>query len=1026
MATSGGNVSSNYQEIERQLAEAVNLHQFRRIQQDGRPAIERTFRILFGGREEVVRAIIQPDANPNTPPRFWCPGASSADSAANAELYELTYRKSWTAESTISGLAASITDALCSKDLFTRETNPRFNMTRGASFDSTSGAGGGNSLYGGSSSRWRNPPTVHGSTHTAPHPVSLQRTHDAPVLNRSSTAIHDQRGTPVIYSDTSRRQHAHSTTDLDLGLWSRTGAGGNAGRFEHDIGRPSYPREPAAAVSSSKFSPGTYGHHQLPPGSTSSPMDPDVGGSGHHPVVPSGSAPVYRQRSGVIDAQQSTSMPPHSQQQRPDSRNSSGNHSSSHSGPHNSSGHMRNVSGPMNSSGYQSTAIGSDYGHGGGSGGGDQSRGGQLSDYDVQSFTSAAQLKKVYDDLQLRHQDVRGQLNERDDRLATANHRIKQLDLEVSDLSSKLTSSWVDVDQKNNEIRSLHSQVQQLMHESDRSKVDIESLKQELRLSQAREAQARMENQSLSSRCNTLEGDLRHVRASQPDGKVAAGEETNDLKINSLILQLEQAKLQTSEHQRHTKEAAMEKERMRQDLDVQKGLVESLVAQVKDLEQEFGKVPNGNGSSGAAPDRSPSLRQSSLRATPGDSMMHLPLDPVSCEALSDRQRAEYYRSMALDAQKDRQEVYVLFTSKIADYDIVKMVAHGCEGAVYLVRCKKARLPNPAKLFAVKVMFNIFQMETMTQIRREFQNEYELLAMLPPHPNVIRLCAFFFDRIGKNLPDLPPEVRERARSMSLFIVLEYVPLNLEAVCLEKRVSNRITVMDMIDWAYQVADALHFLAINNVVHRDMKLNNILVTDRGQIKVCDFGCAVRLDDASMKMKMFPNMPKGGNPAHLAPEVLNAEYDGTDAYCDYSKQPVFELGVMIFEMLHDVSPFKKLDQRGYSMAGIPRLDISRLYYPPEYALESLQALAADLQTLQQRFIEFDMYRRPSVAEMHSALWGLHDRARSLVKVSSSQSSTPRKSPFPSDLKSKEPPSLYRQASADQEPASPWSLNSS
>ena len=54
--------------------------------------------------------------------------------------------------------------------------------------------------------------------------------------------------------------------------------------------------------------------------------------------------------------------------------------------------------------------------------------------------------------------------------------------------------------------------------------------------------------------------------------------------------------------------------------------------------------------------------------------------------------------------------------------------------------------------------------------------------------------------------------------------------------------------------------------------MKLNNVLVSREGVLKVCDFGFAVQTEDAELTLRYYPNMPVGGNPSHLAPEVLLA----------------------------------------------------------------------------------------------------------------------------------------------------------
>lgn len=54
------------------------------------------FWLCVVGREELVRAIIQPDANHDSPPRIWCPGAAQCDMVANSVLFDLEYRRTWT------------------------------------------------------------------------------------------------------------------------------------------------------------------------------------------------------------------------------------------------------------------------------------------------------------------------------------------------------------------------------------------------------------------------------------------------------------------------------------------------------------------------------------------------------------------------------------------------------------------------------------------------------------------------------------------------------------------------------------------------------------------------------------------------------------------------------------------------------------------------------------------------------------------------------------------------------------------
>ena len=78
--------------------------------------------------------------------------------------------------------------------------------------------------------------------------------------------------------------------------------------------------------------------------------------------------------------------------------------------------------------------------------------------------------------------------------------------------------------------------------------------------------------------------------------------------------------------------------------------------------------------------------------------------------------------------------------------------------------------------------------------------------------------------------------------------------------------------LLSWCRQLSEAEKFLVQHGVVHLDMKLNNILVSQDGVLKICDFGFAVQLQPSDFKMRLTQGMAPGGNPAHLAPEVLNA----------------------------------------------------------------------------------------------------------------------------------------------------------
>ncbi|CAF4361529.1 unnamed protein product, partial [Rotaria sp. Silwood2] len=89
-------------------------------------------------------------------------------------------------------------------------------------------------------------------------------------------------------------------------------------------------------------------------------------------------------------------------------------------------------------------------------------------------------------------------------------------------------------------------------------------------------------------------------------------------------------------------------------------------------------------------------------------------------------------------------------------------------------------------------------------------------------------------------------------------------------------------DVLNWGYQLADALSFLHSNNIIHRDVKMQNILLKDNSQTLVLtDYGTATRLGRNVLTIEV-------GTPITMAPEVF--AYDQYNEKCDtYSWSIVF-----------------------------------------------------------------------------------------------------------------------------------------
>ncbi|MBI3005649.1 MAG: protein kinase [Ignavibacteriales bacterium] len=128
---------------------------------------------------------------------------------------------------------------------------------------------------------------------------------------------------------------------------------------------------------------------------------------------------------------------------------------------------------------------------------------------------------------------------------------------------------------------------------------------------------------------------------------------------------------------------------------------------------------------------------------------------------------------------------------------------------------------------------------------------------------------------------------------LFLAMEYV----EGRTLKKLVEERepLPVKKVLDIAIQICDGLAAAHEKGVVHRDIKSDNMMITQKGQIKIMDFGLA--------KMKGASKLTKAGSTlgtaAYMSPE--QAQGEEVDQRSD-----IFSVGVVLYELLTGKLPFR------------------------------------------------------------------------------------------------------------------------
>lgn len=130
--------------------------------------------------------------------------------------------------------------------------------------------------------------------------------------------------------------------------------------------------------------------------------------------------------------------------------------------------------------------------------------------------------------------------------------------------------------------------------------------------------------------------------------------------------------------------------------------------------------------------------------------------------------------------------------------------------------------------------------------------------------------------------------------SLYVVMEYVSGEPIFDLLEIEKVKEIKRVRIIS---QVVKALSVMEELGVVHRDLKPDNILITDKGTVKIIDYGLSLLVDCPKRKIS------RAGSPGFLDPELLKQTEVSTDMYC--AKTDIYSLGIILYCMITGDHPF-------------------------------------------------------------------------------------------------------------------------
>jgi len=215
---------------------------------------------------------------------------------------------------------------------------------------------------------------------------------------------------------------------------------------------------------------------------------------------------------------------------------------------------------------------------------------------------------------------------------------------------------------------------------------------------------------------------------------------------------------------------------------------------------------------------------------------------------------------------------------VGHYRIVSLLGQGGMGRVYLTEDTKLHRKVSLKFLST----NFTQDEERV---RRFEHEARAASALN-HPNILTIHEFG-EEDGRH-----------------FIATEYI----EGQTLRDRLSHAMDLEDTLEIAIQIASALVAAHRVNIIHRDIKPDNIIIrSEDGLVKVLDFGLAKILPTRSPATSVNSEAPtrfktgRGvvmGTVAYMSPE--QARGDKIDARTD-----IWSLGVVLYEMIAGSTPF-------------------------------------------------------------------------------------------------------------------------
>ncbi|ANB13908.1 serine/threonine protein kinase PSK2 [Sugiyamaella lignohabitans] len=259
---------------------------------------------------------------------------------------------------------------------------------------------------------------------------------------------------------------------------------------------------------------------------------------------------------------------------------------------------------------------------------------------------------------------------------------------------------------------------------------------------------------------------------------------------------------------------------------------------------------------------------------------------------------------------------------LKDFNIVQKLGEGAYGKVLLVQYPV----EPKDVVVLKcVIKERILVDTWTRDRKlgTIPNEIKIMNNLNalPHKNIVRLIDFFEDDLYYHIE----MERHGNPGTDLFDLIELKP--------------DMPVEECRQMFKQVTSAVVHLHTHGIIHRDIKDENIIVDEHGDVKLIDFGSAALTRQGPFDVFV-------GTIDYAAPEVLSGmPYEG-------KPQDVWALGILLYTIMYKENPFYNVDE-------IMEGDLRLPYIPSESCVDLIQ-----------KILERDIRNRPNIHTIWEHEW--------------------------------------------------------